>query len=136
MRKPDPPFPSFTLMMNQYSNDSLRLPSYRESLVIRYHPYARKQTKTADRLMQKVDYRYEEPAPVPNEEDTSTLSPDTVEGIALNLDRAMSRDGTVEVKRRRSLTSLIIDLALAVRDGYRSSRIGKKPSFALKPKED
>ncbi|KAI0362116.1 hypothetical protein OH77DRAFT_1416334 [Trametes cingulata] len=123
-------------MMNQYSNDSLRLPSYRESLVVRYHPYARKQPKTADRLMQKVDYRYEEPAPTPNDEDVLPPSPDTVEDIALNLDRAMSKEEAVGIKRRRSLTSLIIDLALAVRDGYRSSRIGKKRPSSLKLKDD
>lgn len=46
MPKLDPPFPSFTLMMHEYQNDSLRLPSYRESLVVRFHPYPRKQSKS------------------------------------------------------------------------------------------
>ncbi|KAI0647068.1 hypothetical protein C8Q79DRAFT_602519 [Trametes meyenii] len=130
MRKPDPPFPSFTLMMAQFNNDSLRLPSYRESLVVRYHPYPRKPSKSTD-LMQTVDCRYEEePSPSINGGDASSASLDPVDDIALNLDRAMSEE-EAGVKRRRSLTSLIIDLALAVRAGYRNSRIGKQqPSFA------
>ncbi|KAI0670366.1 hypothetical protein C8Q78DRAFT_120093 [Trametes maxima] len=132
MRKPDPPFPSFTLMMAQYNNDSLRLPSYRESLVVRYHPYPRKPAKSAD-LMQTVDCRYEEAtAPSTNNVDTSPARQDTVDDIALSLDRAMGKEDS-GVKRRNSLTSLIIDLALAVRAGYRSSRIGKQqPPFAKK----
>ncbi|EIW60337.1 uncharacterized protein TRAVEDRAFT_63913 [Trametes versicolor FP-101664 SS1] len=133
MPKLDPPFPSFTLMMHEYQNDSLRLPSYRESLVVRFHPYPRKQSKS-EALMQKVDYRYEEPAPAQDEEVTPPTPTEEGNNVALCLDRAMSKekDGDVGVKRRRSLTALIIDLALAVRNGYRTPRLGKRRSSVSK----
>ncbi len=83
---------------------------------------------------QKVDYRYDEPAPAQNEEGTpvrrtlpsasfparlarATLMravqptpTEEVDDVALCLDRAISKEkgGDVGVKRRRSLTSLII----------------------------
>ncbi|KAL7283402.1 hypothetical protein ACG7TL_002832 [Trametes sanguinea] len=143
MRKPDPPFPSFTLAMTQW-DDSMRLPSYRESLVVRYHPYARKEPKPAERYMQTVDYRYDgETATVAQNPENpgvaamprhasgaiyTTNATDAIDEVASNLDRALNREAEdgVELKRRRSLTSLIIDLALAVIDSYRNSRVGKK----------
>ncbi|KAI0831321.1 hypothetical protein BC628DRAFT_1415840 [Trametes gibbosa] len=131
MRKPDPAFPSFTLMINQWNNDTFRLPSYRESLIVRYHPYPRKETKSAKALMQKVDYRYEDSEPSHSQETAPHASMDEVDD-ALNLHRALSKEGVV-VKRRRSLTSLIIDLALAFRAGHRrSSQVGKRRSSCSK----
>ena len=38
-RKPDPPFPSFTTMSHELQSDTLKLPAYRESYLVRYHPY-------------------------------------------------------------------------------------------------
>ncbi|KAH9854245.1 hypothetical protein C2E23DRAFT_884343 [Lenzites betulinus] len=132
MRKPDPAFPSFTLMMNQWNNDTLRLPSYRESLVVRFHPYPRKESKSANALMKTVDYRYEEEPEVPHSEDIAPqASTDDVDDTALSLHRALSKGGAV-VKRRRSLTALIIDLALALREGYRNSQVGKRRSSCSK----
>ncbi|KAI0636955.1 hypothetical protein C8Q77DRAFT_1154840 [Trametes polyzona] len=137
MPKPDPPFPSFTLMMHQYNNDSLRLPSYRESLVVRFHPYPRKESKSGDALMKTVDYRHEEPqSPAQSDEAPPRVTDEPVEDIALELHRAMSKaeeeEEKVGVKRRRSLTALIIDLALAVRNGYRGSRTVKRRSSCSK----
>ncbi|OSC97120.1 hypothetical protein PYCCODRAFT_1195034 [Trametes coccinea BRFM310] len=119
MRKPDPPFPSFTLAMTQW-DDSMRLPSYRESLVVRYHPYARKEPKPAERYMAVPRH--------PSGAIYTTNATDAIDEVASNLDRALNREAEdgVELKRRRSLTSLIIDLALAVIDSYRNSRVGKK----------
>ncbi|KAI0780917.1 hypothetical protein BD413DRAFT_15379 [Trametes elegans] len=133
MRGLDPPFPSFTLVMTQ-PYDSMRLPTYRESHVLRYHPYPRKHPKTSETLLRRVDHRYDEdcaPRPPPEVADELALTPlqDTREEAALSLDRAMDREdgeGMAAVKRRRSLTSLILDLALAVREGYRNSRAGKR----------
>ncbi|KAJ3009026.1 hypothetical protein NUW54_g2935 [Trametes sanguinea] len=158
MRKPDPPFPSFTLAMSQW-NDSMRLPSYRESLVVRYHPYPRKERKPAERFMvsslsatrrqpssselqdkQTVDYRYngatqnpENPGEAATPPDASGAidATDAIDEVASNLDRALNRgveegEEGLKPKRRRSLTSLIIDLAIAVIGSYRSSRVGKK----------
>ncbi|KAI8998623.1 hypothetical protein BD414DRAFT_475601 [Trametes punicea] len=114
-------------MSERYLNDSLRLPSYRESLVVRYHPYPRKQAKLANQLMQTVDHRYDEDSnPAPTSCNVNPVPQDAVEDIAFSLDRAMRSDDKIVVKRRRSLTSLIIDLALAVIDSYRSTRAGKR----------
>ncbi|KAG1904656.1 uncharacterized protein F5891DRAFT_753403 [Suillus fuscotomentosus] len=37
----DIPFPSFSLVINQYSMSNMRLPSYRASYLLRFHPYPR-----------------------------------------------------------------------------------------------
>lgn len=37
----DIPFPSFSLVISQYSTSNMRLPSYRTSYLIRFHPYPR-----------------------------------------------------------------------------------------------
>ncbi|KAH9901401.1 hypothetical protein C8Q73DRAFT_244034 [Cubamyces lactineus] len=48
MPRPDPPFPSFTTMSIQSQRSDLRLPSYREGFVIRYHPYPRAEKRVQD----------------------------------------------------------------------------------------
>ncbi|CDO68276.1 hypothetical protein BN946_scf184799.g3 [Trametes cinnabarina] len=126
--------------MSHWNDSSLRLPSYRESLVVRYHPYARKQGKPVERLMIKrtVDNRYDqEPTPVaenPGIPAHAVALPDALDDVAQTLDRALSRGVEDGLKRRRSLTSLIIDLALAVRNSYRSSRVSKKRVTIAKKK--
>lgn len=57
MRKPDPPFPSFVSMSRELQQDSLRLPNYRESVILRFHPYPQTQRKTVDPLMVSVPVR-------------------------------------------------------------------------------
>lgn len=37
----DIPFPSFSLVIDQYSMSNMRLPSYRASYLLRFHPYPR-----------------------------------------------------------------------------------------------
>lgn len=39
----DIPFPSFSLVISQYSTSNMRLPSYRTSYLLRFHPYPRVQ---------------------------------------------------------------------------------------------
>ena len=50
-RKLDHCFPSFPLMSEELQKDSLRLPSYRESVFFRFHPYPQARRRTADPLM-------------------------------------------------------------------------------------
>ncbi|KAI9064449.1 hypothetical protein FKP32DRAFT_1675940 [Trametes sanguinea] len=125
--------------MSQW-NDSMRLPSYRESLVVRYHPYPRRERKPAERFMQTVDYRYDGATQNPVNPGEAVTPPDAsgaidatepIDEVASNLERALNRgveegEEGLKLKRRRSLTSLIIDLALVVIGSYRSSRVGKK----------
>lgn len=40
-RTNDIPFPSFSLAINQYSTSNMKLPSYRSSYLLRFHPYPR-----------------------------------------------------------------------------------------------
>ena len=50
-RKLDHCFPSFTLMSEELQKDSLRLPSYRESVFFRFHPYPQTRRRPVDHLM-------------------------------------------------------------------------------------
>lgn len=50
-RTNDRPFPSFSLVMNQYSTSNMRLPSYRASYLRRFHPYPRVKLSQREMLM-------------------------------------------------------------------------------------
>ncbi|KAM5531055.1 hypothetical protein V8D89_015275 [Ganoderma adspersum] len=112
-RKSDIVFPSFAAMSHELQKDTLRLPSYRESVFFRFHPYPQTRRRPVDHLMQRVDYRsVEQPvadvgggglAPLQEERDLGDED-------AVNLDLAMNTSATAKphVKKRRSLTSLII----------------------------
>ncbi|KAI0336554.1 hypothetical protein GY45DRAFT_1238586 [Cubamyces sp. BRFM 1775] len=138
MPRPDPPFPSFTTMSIQSQRSDLRLPSYREGFVIRYHPYPRAEKRAQEPdLMQTVDHRRQDPPPPQSTEEHEVLPPtpqEVVDEAALALHRVVSdvEERSVRMKRRRSLTSLIVDLALAIRNGYRTSRRGKGSSSLVK----
>ncbi|KAH7924263.1 hypothetical protein BV22DRAFT_1129975 [Leucogyrophana mollusca] len=56
LRAPDIPFPSFSFVLSTYSSQ-MRLPSYRSSYLLRYHPYPRYAPSQRERLMQTVDER-------------------------------------------------------------------------------
>ncbi|PIL24010.1 hypothetical protein GSI_13761 [Ganoderma sinense ZZ0214-1] len=126
-RKPDIVFPSFAAMSHELQKDTLRLPSYRESVFFRFHPYPQTRRRPVDHLMQRVDYRsVEQPVanargedPVPMQEERDLTDED-----AVNLNLAMNTSATEKphVKKRRSLTSLIIDLAVAVTNSRRLKR--------------
>ncbi|EJF65869.1 hypothetical protein BD309DRAFT_944692 [Dichomitus squalens] len=134
-RRLDHCFPSFTLMSQELQKDTLRLPSYRESVFFRFHPYPQARRRTVDPLMRKVDYRSVaepvasacEESRVPEQEEQEKQENES-EGAALYLDVVMNRVEEPHVKKRRSLTSLIIDLALAVT----AARLGKSRRSAAK----
>ncbi|OAX44358.1 hypothetical protein K503DRAFT_778636 [Rhizopogon vinicolor AM-OR11-026] len=52
----DAPFPSFSLVMSQYSTGDLRLPSYRMAYLLRFHPYPRVKLSNRE-IMQTIDDR-------------------------------------------------------------------------------
>lgn len=47
------PLPSFTTMSHEIQKDTLRLPTYRESVLLRFHPYTqvRRKKPSATSLM-------------------------------------------------------------------------------------
>ncbi|KAG1757079.1 hypothetical protein EDB19DRAFT_1655711 [Suillus lakei] len=53
----DIPFPSFSLVINQYSTSNMRLPSYRTSYMLRFHPYPRVKLSQRE-IMHTVDDRF------------------------------------------------------------------------------
>ena len=57
MRRLEPPYPSFTLVMNKAQDfDVSRLPAYRKSYLERFHPYARVSTRQpSEMLMVRVN---------------------------------------------------------------------------------
>ncbi|KAI0664792.1 hypothetical protein C8Q70DRAFT_1049002 [Cubamyces menziesii] len=135
-------------MSIQSQRSDLRLPSYREGFVIRYHPYPRTERRVQDTDLMTVDHRHQDHPPPQNAGEheippvqsqnlaRQTPTPqEVVDEAALALHRVVSgvEERSVRLKRRRSLTSLIVDLALAIRNGYRTSRLGKgSPSVAKK----
>ncbi|OJA11421.1 hypothetical protein AZE42_05738 [Rhizopogon vesiculosus] len=54
-RTNDIPFPSFSLVLNQYSTFNMRLPSYRSSYLLRFHPYPRVKLSQRELLKQTID---------------------------------------------------------------------------------
>ncbi|KAI1795865.1 hypothetical protein LXA43DRAFT_1090498 [Ganoderma leucocontextum] len=113
-------------MSHELQKDTLRLPSYRESVFFRFHPYPQTRRRPVDHLMQTVDYRsVKQPAAdagggggVPLREEGGSSNEDTL----LNLDLAMNTTEEPHVKKRRSLTSLIVDLAVAVTGSRRAKK--------------
>ncbi|KAJ8597557.1 hypothetical protein M405DRAFT_855498 [Rhizopogon salebrosus TDB-379] len=121
-RTNDIPFPSFSLIMSQYSTGNLRLPSYRTSYLLRFHPYPRVKLSNRE-IMQTIDDRLGSVSiqyGVAEEDETVTLGPlifsDPQEDEHPN---AVNPQEAVEVaevaaqprvKRLPSLTILIVDL--------------------------
>ncbi|KAH9946104.1 uncharacterized protein BXZ73DRAFT_95607 [Epithele typhae] len=121
MRKPDPAWPSFVTMSQKLQTDTLRLPSYRESIILRFHPYPQTQRKMADApkvdpLMQTVDYRYTSDAVAQRGKAGASDSQveEPTDKAILDLGHAVNEvEEAGRARRRRSLSTLIIDLALA-----------------------
>ncbi|RDX56757.1 hypothetical protein OH76DRAFT_1395883 [Lentinus brumalis] len=121
-RKPDPPFPSFTTMSREMQSDTLKLPAYRESYLLRFHPYP--QTRRHDKgssLMRTVDYRHAEPPVTQEAPEASNSLRDEVADFEHVVSEAEANAGRQHIKRKRSLTSLIIDFAFLLRYKWRSS---------------
>ncbi|OCH93441.1 hypothetical protein OBBRIDRAFT_790314 [Obba rivulosa] len=121
MRALEPAYPSFTLVLTNAGKDSLRLPAYRASHKERYHPYPRYPRRSADCLMQTVDYR-DIGAP---SRSTSLNAPHTSSPLGAdvaNLDIALHADDEAAAEGDRKLSALIIDLALAIRQHWQIMR--------------
>ncbi|KAI0721075.1 hypothetical protein C8T65DRAFT_632149 [Cerioporus squamosus] len=121
-RKPDPPFPSFTTMSQEMQSDSVKLPAYRESYLLRFHPYpkTRRHDKVSS-LMRTVDYRHSEVLATEETPEASNSPRDEVADLRQVVSQAEAEAGRQDIKQQRSLTSLIIDLAFLLRYKWRSS---------------
>ncbi|OCH93444.1 hypothetical protein OBBRIDRAFT_319529 [Obba rivulosa] len=116
MHIPEPPYPSTALVpSNTVGQDSLRLPAYRAGHLGRYHPYPRL-GRPVDRPMETVDYRdieafeYLSVSPAITGAQAEFTNVDVA-----NLDLALHADIEAAAKGRRTLSSLVIDLALVFR---------------------
>ncbi|KAG2118127.1 uncharacterized protein F5147DRAFT_768263 [Suillus discolor] len=119
----DIPFPSFSLVMNQSSTSNMRLPSYRTSHLLRFHPYPRVKLSQRESLMNTVDDRLSNWYDVVEEDDNAR--PVILDLSNLHEDQHPNVENLQEVVevaeadakpriRRFSLTTLIIDLAVLV----------------------
>ncbi|KAG2050649.1 hypothetical protein BDR06DRAFT_638608 [Suillus hirtellus] len=120
------PFPSFSLVMNQSSTSNMRLPSYRTSHLLRFHPYPRVKLSQRESLMNTVDDRLSNWYDVVEEDDNARPAIldlfDLHEEQHLNVENLQEVIEVAEVAhadakpriRRLSLTTLIIDLAVLV----------------------
>jgi hypothetical protein len=52
----DVPFPSFSFVMNQGSTSDMRLPSYRTSYLLRFHPYPRVKLSNREMMVSHANY--------------------------------------------------------------------------------
>ncbi|KAG1850571.1 hypothetical protein DFJ58DRAFT_431856 [Suillus subalutaceus] len=119
----DIPFPSFSLVMSQSSTSNMRLPSYRTSYLLRFHPYPRVKPSQRESLMNTVDDRLSNQYDVVDEDnsarpvilDFSDVHEEQHPNVE-NLQEAVevAEAGVKPRVRRLSLTTLIIDLALLV----------------------
>ncbi|EMD38251.1 hypothetical protein CERSUDRAFT_93783 [Gelatoporia subvermispora B] len=116
MRASGPTYPSIELVLpNSVNHGSSRLPTYRASHLTRYHPYPRFR-RSLDRLMQTVDYRdVEEPGGYSPAHATGETSTELTDADVVNLELALHADTAGATKGRRTLSTLVIDLALAFR---------------------
>lgn len=112
-------YPSISSVLAQINEvDTMRLPAYRESYMRRYHPYPRPPERWYDPLMQTVDYHYED-EPV-------LLAPSGHDADMSNLELAVHGYCGSPVQGRRRLSTLIVDLAFAVRLRCQQIHIVKK----------
>ncbi|KAG0707582.1 hypothetical protein DFH29DRAFT_896444 [Suillus ampliporus] len=138
----DIPFPSFSLVLSQYSTSNMRLPSYRTSYLLRFHPYPRVKLSQREMMVshansipalflillvakQTIDDRLSSEDDVVEDDDSVgpavLIFPDLPEEQdplinAVNLQEAIevAEAGAQPRVRRVSLTTLIIDLAMLV----------------------
>ncbi|KAG1886017.1 hypothetical protein F4604DRAFT_1675705 [Suillus subluteus] len=109
--------------MSQSSTSNMRLPSYRTSYLLRFHPYPRVKPSQRESLMNTVDDRLSNQYDVVDEDnsarpvilDFSDVHEEQHPNVE-NLQEAVevAEAGVKPRVRRLSLTTLIIDLALLV----------------------
>lgn len=119
----DIPLPSFSLVMSQSSTSNMRLPSYRTSYLLRFHPYPRVKPSQRENLMNTVDDRLSNQYDIVDEDnsarpvilDFSDIHEEQHPNVE-NLQEAVevAEAGIKPRVRRLSLTTLIIDLAVLV----------------------
>jgi len=111
VRAPERYYPSITFVLTQ-AQYPLRLPAYRTSHRLRYHPYPRYGPLIQDdSLMTTVDYRYCDPPAATGHLLRSMVEEDL---DLVNLDLAISPSQSREPRARR-LSTLVIELAFVVR---------------------
>ncbi|KAG1757129.1 hypothetical protein EDB19DRAFT_1656001 [Suillus lakei] len=118
----DIPFPSFSLVISQYSTSNMRLPSYRTSYLLRFHPYPRVKPSQRE-IMHAVDNRLSSLCDIVEDDDSAGPVildfPDLPEEQHLN---AVNLQEAIEVAeidaqphvRHVRFATLIIDLAILV----------------------
>ncbi|GBE81684.1 hypothetical protein SCP_0400550 [Sparassis crispa] len=128
MRRLEPPYPSFTLVMSLLEGDVLRAPTYHDW----YHANTTSPScrECQDRLMKTVDYRYTE-EPVFEEPPSMTLHPQRVgddildcDVSMLDLNSSVRREVAVNVRRGDSakVPVIIQTVVLAFKRSYRALR--------------
>ncbi|KAG1757055.1 hypothetical protein EDB19DRAFT_7362 [Suillus lakei] len=118
----DIPFPSFSLVMSQSSMSNMRLPSYRTSYLLRFHPYPRVKLSQRESLMATVDHRLSNQYDVVEDDSAGPVILDFSDLHEEQRPDAENLQEVIEVAeagakahvRRLSLTTLIIDLAVLV----------------------
>lgn len=118
----DIPFPSFSLVISQYSTSNMRLPSYRTSYLIRFHPYPRVKPSQREIMHAVNDYPSSLYDIVEDEENAGPVIlnfpdlPEEQHPDAVNLQEAIdvAEIGAKPHVRHLSFATLIIDLALLV----------------------
>ncbi|TFY62758.1 hypothetical protein EVJ58_g3658 [Rhodofomes roseus] len=111
------------------ANDTSRLPPYRQSYTLRYHPYARSSRHPADVMVGDCCTGDEnpvvaQPTPLP-------LIEEVEEEDLVNLENALPVAPTTQ-KLRRRLSALVIDLAFVVRRRCSGLRSPKKLAYPEK----
>ncbi|KAG2756391.1 hypothetical protein P692DRAFT_20481240 [Suillus brevipes Sb2] len=111
----DIPFPSFSLVISQYSTSNMRLPSYRTSYLIRFHPYPRVKPSQREIMHAVNDYPSSLYDIVEDEENAGPVILN-FHPNAVNLQEAIdvAEIGAKPHVRHLSFATLIIDLALLV----------------------
>ncbi|KAG2350839.1 hypothetical protein BDR05DRAFT_954959 [Suillus weaverae] len=118
----DIPFPSFSLVISQYSTSNMRLPSYRTSYLLRFHPYPRVKPSQRE-IMHAVNDRPSSLYDIVEDDDSTKPVilnfpdlPEEQHPNAVNLQEAIevAETGAQPHVRHLSLVTLIIDLAILV----------------------
>ncbi|KAI0918202.1 hypothetical protein AcW1_009859 [Taiwanofungus camphoratus] len=139
MRALELPYPSFTLAMTMIDRSSNRLPTYRSSHLLRFHPYPRvaRRHDRDDPLMNTIDYRYidEFPCDPPSSiflEPTNANGEDPDGDVStLDLDFQPARQPCRDkVEKHPLVLPLVIDIARKVKSKYRAIK------KLLPPKKD
>jgi len=116
-------------MPSASASDTSRLPPYRQSSILRYHPYARWPHRPTEIVV--GDFRPGDENPVVAQPTPLPLIEEVDEEDLVNLEIALPVGPPVH-KLRRRLSALVIDLAFVVRRHCSSLRSPKKMAYPEK----